>query len=94
MVIDSIVEEASHSLGHQLIVVRDEAVLGATDTFTAEQEAGGEAVEDLKNDILHEAGQCVPLVVGLLYFVNVSYDERFLSNEITEEENNPTKIHQ
>jgi hypothetical protein len=26
--------------------VRDEAVLGATDTFATEQEAGGEAAED------------------------------------------------
>ena len=64
-----------------------------TDTFAAEQGAGREVAEDLENDILREAGQCVPLVGGLLHFVSVQYDESFLSNEITEEENNPTKIH-
>ena len=47
----------------------DEAVLRAIDTFAAEQRAGGEAVEDLENDILYEAGQCVPPAGGLLYFV-------------------------
>ena len=69
-------------------------VLGATYTFAAEQGAGGEATEDLDNDIVCEASQCVPLVGGLLHFINVYYNESFLSNEITEEENNPTKIHQ
>ena len=64
-----VVEEASHSLRHQVIVVRDEAFLEATDTFAAEQGAGGEAAEDLENDILREAGQCIPLVGGLLHFV-------------------------
>jgi len=63
-----VIEEAGHSLGHQLIVVRDEAFLGATDTL-AEQGAGGEVAEDLNNDIVREAGQCVPLVGGLLHFV-------------------------
>jgi hypothetical protein len=52
-----------------VIVVRDEAVPRAIDTFVAEQGAGGEAVEDLDNDIIHEAGQCVPLIGGLLHFV-------------------------
>ena len=69
MAVDSIVEEAGHSLGHQLMVVRDEAFSGVTDTFAAEQEADEEAVEDLNKDIVHEAGQCVPLVGGLLHFV-------------------------
>jgi hypothetical protein len=92
----TIVEEAGHSLGQlpMVVGVRDEVILGVTDTFVAEQGSGGEAVEDLKNDILREAGQCVPLVRGLLHFVIVQLDESFLSNEITEEENNPTKIHQ
>jgi hypothetical protein len=54
---------------------------------------GEEVVEDLKNDILCEASQCVPLIRGLLHFVSVQYDESFISNEITEEENNPTKIY-
>ena len=68
-----------------VVGVRDEVFLGVTDTFAAEQRAGGEVAEDLENNILHEAGQCVPLVGGLLHFI---------CNEITEEENNPTKIHQ
>jgi len=44
----------------------------------------GEAAEDLNNGIVREAGQCVPLVWALLHFI---------CNEITEEENNPTKIY-
>ena len=96
IVVLTIIEEASHSLGQILLVigVRDEAFLGATDTFVTKQGVGGEVVEDLDKDILRDAGQCVPLVGGLLHFISVQYDESFLSNEITEEENNPTKIHQ
>ena len=51
------------------MVVRDEASLGATDTFAAEQGAGGEVVEYLDKDIVHEVGQCVTLVVGLFHFI-------------------------
>jgi len=54
-----------------VVLVLDEVVPGATDTFVAEQGAGGEAVEDLNNDIVREAGQCIPLVGGLLHFVYV-----------------------
>jgi hypothetical protein len=36
--------------------VQDEASPRAIDTFAAEQGAGREAVEDLENDILQEAG--------------------------------------
>jgi hypothetical protein len=54
-----------------VVVVLDEAILGATDTFVAEQGVGREVAEDLDNDIVREAGQCVPLVGGLLYFVCV-----------------------
>jgi hypothetical protein len=57
------------SLGQHLMIIRDEPILGATDTFAAQQGAGREAAEDLKNDILCEASQCVPLARGLLYFV-------------------------
>ena len=60
-----------------VVVVLDEVVSGATDTFAAEQGAGREATEDLNNGIVCEAGQCIPLVGGLLHFV---------SNEITKEE--------
>ena len=67
------------------MVVRDEASLGAIDTFAVEQGVGREAAEDLDNGIVREASQCVPLVGGLLHFVSVQYDESFLSNEITEE---------
>ena len=69
LAVDSIVEEVGHSLGHQLMVVQDEAFLGATNTFAAEQGASGEAVEDLDKDIVHETGQCVPHVGDLLHFV-------------------------
>ena len=63
-----VIEEACQILGQHLmgVVVLDEAVLGATDTFAAEQGAGEEATEDLESDILCEAGQCVPLARGLL----------------------------
>jgi hypothetical protein len=37
-----------------VIGVHDEFFLRAIDTFTAEQGAGGEAAEDLKNNILCE----------------------------------------
>ena len=67
-----------------VVGVRDEVFPGATDKFVAEQRAGGEVTEDLDNDIVREAGQCIPLVEGLLHFV---------CNEIIEEENNLTKIH-
>ena len=77
-----------------VVGVRDEVSPKVIDTFAVEQGAGGEVAEDLKNDILCETDYCVPLVGGLLHFVSVQYDESFLSNEITEEENNPTKIHQ
>jgi hypothetical protein len=69
LAIDSIIEEVGHSLGHQLLVVQDEASLGATNTFAVEQGAGDEAMEDLDKDIIHEAGQCLPLVGGLLHFI-------------------------
>ena len=54
-----------------VVVVLDEVVLGVTDTFAAKQGAGGEAAEDLDKDIVHDAGQCIPLVGGLFHFVNV-----------------------
>ena len=50
------------------MVVGDEAVPGATNTFAGKQGAGGEAVEDLQNKILCEAGLCVPVVGGRLHF--------------------------
>jgi hypothetical protein len=64
----TIIEEVDHSLGQLLMVVGvwDEVFLGAIDTFAAEQETGGEAAEDLENDILHEAGQCV--LVGVVWW--------------------------
>ena len=54
----TVIEEVGHSLGQILMVVgvRDEVSPRATDTFVAEQGAGGEVVEDLENGILHEAG--------------------------------------
>jgi hypothetical protein len=68
MALVDVIEEPSQSPRQHLmvVVVRDEVVLGATD-----QGVGGEAAEDLDNNIIHEAGQCVPLVGGLLHFVCV-----------------------
>ena len=51
--------------------------------------AGGEAAEDLDNGIVREAIQCVPLL-GASSILSVC----LVSNEITEKENNPIKIHQ
>ena len=39
-----------------VVVVLDEVVPGAIDTFAVEQGEGGEAVEDLDNGIVHESG--------------------------------------
>ena len=49
MALVDVVEEPSQSLGQHLmvVVVRDEAVPGVTDTFAIEQGAGGEAMKDL-----------------------------------------------
>jgi hypothetical protein len=57
MALVGVVEEVSQSPGQHLmvVVVRDETVLGAIDTFAAEQEADGEAAKDLDNGIVHEA---------------------------------------
>jgi hypothetical protein len=73
MALVGVIEEAGQSSRQHLmvLVVLDEAVLGATDTFAAEQGANGEATEDLDNSIVCEAGQCVPLIGGLLHFVCV-----------------------
>jgi hypothetical protein len=58
IVVLTIVEEASHSLGQlpMVVGVQDEVFPGAIDTFAVEQESGGEAAEDLQNDILCELG--------------------------------------
>ena len=73
MALVKVVEEAGQSPGQHLmvVVVLDEAVLGAIDTFGSEQGVGGEAEEDLDNDIVREAGYCIPLVGGLLHFIYV-----------------------
>ena len=57
-----VIEEAGHSLGQHLTVVGDEAVPRATDTFAGEQGAGREVVENVKKEIICEAGHCVRLV--------------------------------
>jgi hypothetical protein len=55
IIVLTIVEEAGHNPG-------------ATDTFVGEQGVGGEAMEDVQNKILSEAGQCVLVVRGHLHF--------------------------
>jgi hypothetical protein len=42
-----VVKEASYSLGQHLMVVEDEVLPRAINTFAGEQGAGGEAAEDL-----------------------------------------------
>ena len=73
MALVEVIEEVGQSLGQHLmvVVVLDEAVPGATNTFAAKEGAGREVAKDLDNDIVCEAGQCVPLVGGLLHFVCV-----------------------
>ena len=58
MALVGVIEEAGQSLGQHLmvVVVLDEVVPGAIDTFAVEQGEGGEAVEDLDNGIVHESG--------------------------------------
>ena len=60
-----VVEEADHSLGQHLMVVGDEVVLGAIDTFAAEQGADGEAAEDLQNNILCDGLSSAFLLLGV-----------------------------
>jgi hypothetical protein len=67
-----------------VVVVRDEVILVATNTFIAEQGASGEAAKDLDNDIVCEAGQYVPIVGAS----SISSVMRSLKR------NNPTKIQQ
>ena len=73
MALVDVVEEPGQSPRQHLmvVVVQDEAVLGSIDTFAAELGAGREASEDLDNNIICEASQCVPLVEGLLHFIYV-----------------------
>ena len=73
MALVKVIEEVDQSPRQHLmvVVVLDEAVPGATNTFAVEQGVGGEAAEDLDNGIVREDGQCIPLVTGPLYFVYV-----------------------
>ena len=73
MALVDVKEEPGQSLGQHLmvVVVLDEVVPGAIDTFAVEQGVGREAAEDLDNGIVREASQCVPLVGGLHHFVYV-----------------------
>ena len=61
MALVDVVEEPSQSLGQHLmvVVVRDEAVLGAIDTLAAAQGADGEALEDEDKDMVYEDGHFV-----------------------------------
>ena len=86
------VEEASRSLGQHLMVVRDEALLGATNTFIGEQGAGRKVAENVEKEIVCEAGHCVPLVGGRLHFKEPATKIHSLLTR-SKEENNPTKIH-
>ena len=48
---------------------RDEAVPGVIDTLAAAQGAGGEVVEDEDEDMVYEDDHLVPLVRGLLLYL-------------------------
>ena len=75
-----VVEEACHILGQHImvVVVLDEAVLGATDIFVVEQAAGREAVEDLDNT----SSVRLASAFLLLGASSISSIESLLSNEI------------
>ena len=47
IVVLTIIEEVDHSLGQHPMIVDDEALPGAIDTFTEKQGAGEEVAEDL-----------------------------------------------
>ena len=63
------IEEFDNNLGQLLSVlgVQDEVVTGATDTLTAAQGVGGEAVEDEDQDMVCEDAHSVHLVGDLLH---------------------------
>ena len=88
-----VIEEAGHSLGQHLMVVEDEELLGATDTFVGAQGAGREVTENVKKEIVCEASHCVPLVGGCLHFKEPATKIHSLLTR-SKEKNNPTKIHQ
>jgi hypothetical protein len=49
---------------------RDEAVTGATHTLAVAQGAGGETAEDMDQDIIYEDVYFIPLVGGLLLYLD------------------------
>jgi hypothetical protein len=93
IVVLTIVEEDSHRVGRHLMVVGDEAVLGAIDTFAGEQGADQEVAENVKKEIVCEASHYVPLVRGCLHFKEPTTKIHSLLTR-SKEENNLTKIYQ
>jgi hypothetical protein len=63
------IEESINNLGQLLSVlgVRDDVVLGATDTLAAAQGAGGEAAEDEDQDMVYVDAHSLHLVGDLLH---------------------------
>ena len=63
------IEESGNNLGQLLLVVdiRDEVVLGVTDTLAAAQGAGGEEAEDEDQDMVYEDAHSLHLVRDLLH---------------------------
>ena len=74
----AVVEESGENLGQLLTVLGSqyEAILGATDTLAATQGAGSEAVEDEDQDMVYEDGHFIPLVGGLLLYLDEDLVER------------------
>ena len=64
------------------MVVEDEALSGATDTFAGAQGAGREVVENVEKEIVCEASHYVPVVGGLPPFQGACNKDPFLTNKI------------
>jgi hypothetical protein len=71
MVAVSDVEEADHSLRHQLIVVQDDTISGAIDTFAPNKEWAGRRWRILIMTSSVMLANPFLLLGGLLYFVYV-----------------------
>jgi hypothetical protein len=87
-----VIEEVGYSLGQNLMVVGDEALTKAADTFAGAQGTGWEVAENVEKEIVCEAGHYIPLVGGL-HFKEPTTKIHFLLMR-SKEKNNLTKIHQ
>jgi hypothetical protein len=72
------VEESDENLGQLLTVLgsRDEFIPGVINTLAAAQRASGEAAKDEDQDMVREDGHFIPLVGGLLLYLDEDLVER------------------